>query len=292
MSIRGLRAVKAVVEHASFANGARALNLTSSAISMQISALEDALGARLFDRSHRPPRLTRAGEVVVRYAKSIVDQYDRMVMEAGTKTAHREYFRLGVIPTALMTSIPRTLIKLKRNHPNLVVSVTSSLSGHLQQMVDIGELDGALMHKPEQLDTRFVWRDVYEQTVVVLAPPGSTESEIGELLTKYPYIRFNRSAWIAPLIEARLSKLGFDPQAMAEVDSLEAIQKMVEMGMGIAIVPDDPNAAHSHSCRRVDFGSPPLRRRIGLLARQSGPRKRTREVIADALVYAFLGQTE
>src|SRR5690606_8919855 len=84
MSIRGLRALHAVANHASFADAAASLNVTPSAISMQISALEEALGTLLFDRSRRPPRMTRTGELVLRYAQTIVKDYDAMLAEVAT----------------------------------------------------------------------------------------------------------------------------------------------------------------------------------------------------------------
>lgn len=163
MSIRGLRALKAAAGHASFVNAAESLNLTPSAISMQISVLEEALGVALFDRRHRPPRLTRAGESVLRYAETILDQYDSMLAEVAKADAQRDYFRLGVIPTALLTIVPETLMDLRRTRPDLVVSVVTNLSGDLKRMVDSGEIDGALMHRPEGIESRFDWRDVHRR---------------------------------------------------------------------------------------------------------------------------------
>src|SRR5690606_36763209 len=131
----GLRALKAVSDHASFTNAAESLNLTPSAISMQISAFEESLGATLFDRSHRPPRLTRAGESVLRCAETIIERYDAMLAEVAKIDAQRDYFRLGVIPTALLTIVPEMLMDLRRAQPNLVVSVVTNLSGDLKRIV-------------------------------------------------------------------------------------------------------------------------------------------------------------
>jgi DNA-binding transcriptional LysR family regulator len=284
MSIRGLRALKAVTGHTSFANAAMSLNLTASAISMQISALEESLGVTLLDRRYRPPRLTRAGESVFRYAEVILEQYDSMLAEVASADAQRDYFRLGVIPTALLTIVPETLMDLRCTRPDLVVSVVTNLSGDLKRMTDSGEIDGALIHRPERIETRFDWRDVYKQTVMVLAPPQSTETDLAELFGRYPYIRFNRSAWIAPLIEARLTVLGISPDMTAEIESLEAIHKMVEMGFGVTVVPDIHIARSPKlNCRTLDFGTPPLHRTIGMLSRRSMFKKRARDMICHAL---------
>jgi DNA-binding transcriptional LysR family regulator len=284
MSIRGLRALKAVAEYCSFANASKALNVTPSALSMQISSLEAALGMTLFDRGHRPPRLTRAGEEVRRYAASIVDQYDGMLAQIAETSFQRDYFRLGVIPTALSGIGIELLVYLRANHPDLVVSVTTNLSGDLARMVVDGEVDGALMHMPTLIDAEFEWRDACKQSVVILAPPDSTETELNELFDSHPYIRFNRSAWIAPLIEERLDKLGISPNTAAEVESVEAIQKMVELGFGISAVPDTRTRKSTDGPYRIlDFGPDPIFRTIGVLSRKSLHKKRARDVICHAL---------
>ncbi|WP_099867537.1 LysR family transcriptional regulator [Pararhizobium haloflavum] len=282
MSVRGLRSLKAIIDHHSFANAARALNMTPSAISMQIVSLEQSLGVVLFDRRYRPPRLTRVGETVLHYARTIVDQHDTMVERLADVHSYRDYFRLSAVPTVLISIVTTTLMALKTAHPNLVVNVTSNLSGELENLVDIGEVDGALMHRPKRIDDRFDWRDVCRQQIAIVAPPDSTETDPAELFATYPYIRFNRSAWVAPLIEERLAMLGISPDTNAEIESLEAIHKMVELGFGISVLPDiRVRGMTPQPYRVVEFGEPAIYRRIGMLTRKSMHKKKSRDVICD-----------
>lgn len=282
VTIRAMRSLKAIVEHHSFANAARSLNMTPSAISMQIVSLEQSLGVVLFDRRYRPPRLTRVGETVLQYANVIVDQHERMVERLTEVHDHRDYFRLSAVPTVLISIVTTTLMELRRQHPQLVVNVTSNLSGAMVNLVDIGEIDGALMHRPSIIDERFDWREVAQQRIVIVAPPHSAETTPQELFANHPYIRFNRSAWVAPLIEERLSMLGISPETNAEIESMEAIHKMVELGFGISVLPDIRIKGMGQAPYRVlDFGKPDLFRRIGVLTRKSMSKKKARDIICD-----------
>jgi DNA-binding transcriptional LysR family regulator len=283
MSIRALRALRTVSDLRSFANAAKALNVSTSAISMQISALEEAMGVVLFDRGRRPPRLTHAGETVLRYAQPIVEQYDVMLAKVTETNSDRSYFRLGVIPTALLSIATETLINLRAEQPGLVVSVTSNLSGDLLRMVGSGEIDAALMHKPDMIDARFDWHHVCKQSLVIVCPPHCRQKNPEAVFAKYPYIRFNRSAWVAPMIEKRFSELGISPDTTAEVESLEAIHKMVGLGFGVSVVPDIRTRRSAKTAYNVlEFGTPVLFRTIGLLSRKSMFKRRGRAMICGA----------
>ncbi|MEO0823005.1 MAG: LysR family transcriptional regulator [Pseudomonadota bacterium] len=283
MSIRQFRALQAIGEHRSFARAADALNLTQSAISGQIATLEAALGATLFDRKRRPPALTRAGRIALRHAQAIVAEYDEMIDAVATVGADRGTFRLGAIPTVLTSLLPDGLIRLRAEHPGLVVSVVSGLSGDLLEMAASGEVDASLMHAPRALDTALEWREIARQRIVVLAPPGSTETDPAAVFAAHPYLRFNRRAWVAPLIEARLAALGIAPRTQTELQSIEAIYLMVGLGLGASILPDvGARAFAAEGLRILEFGSPPIHRSVGLVSRRDMIRRSARRVVGDA----------
>lgn len=273
----------ATSEHGSFAAAAKALNLTQSAVSMQVAALEETLGAKLFDRKRRPPRLTPAGEVVLQRARTIAAQYDDIFDALAAARPYRGTFRLGAIPTVLTNLLPAALIALRDAEAGLTVNVTSGLSGELMRLVEHGEIDAALMHKPNRIDPDFTWRDVTRQRVVIVAPPDSIEETAEEAFAAQPYIRFNRTAWVAQLIEERLEALGIAPNTSAEIQSIEAIHTMVGLGFGISVLPDVSfNSFIGTPLRIIEFGSPTVYRTIGLLSRAGLAKKNARRIIGDA----------
>jgi len=72
MDTRQLETLLAIVHHGGFTAAARALNITASAVSQQVVALEQELGTTLFDRSRRPPALTSKGAEMVRTARTML----------------------------------------------------------------------------------------------------------------------------------------------------------------------------------------------------------------------------
>lgn len=93
MSIRYLKTLLAIAEKGSFAAAARTVNLTQSAVSMQMKALEDDLGLSLFDRSRRPPVLTEAGKALVPRARQIVVSYENLGNFKGDYAIHHAVFQ-------------------------------------------------------------------------------------------------------------------------------------------------------------------------------------------------------
>ncbi len=289
MTIRQFQALKAIGEHRSFARAADALGITQSAISMQIAALEATLGASLFDRKRRPPELTRTGKIALRYAQAMIKQYDEMLDAIATVRAYRGEFRLGAIPTVLTSLLPAGLIRLRASNPELVVSVASGLSGDLLEMVASGEVDASLMHRPRTIDPLLEWHEIARQRIVVIAPSDSVEMTPQEVFAKHAYIRFNRRAWVAPLIERRLEQLGIAPKTQSELQSIEAIHQLVGLGLGAAILPDVRIAGFPvHGLRVLAFGEPPLHRDIGLLSRRDLTKKTARKTVVKAFAAAVL----
>lgn len=282
MSIEQCRAVQSIIEHGSFSGGARALGIAPSVISMRVSAFEDALGTPLFDRSTRPPRLTEAGRVVAEHARRIVHEYDSMQDTLSRDVAHGAAMRLGVIPTVVTNILPTALIRLRDMRPAPKVTVTSALSGEMIWAVDRGDLDAALVHQPASVREGHVWLEVASQKVVVVAPAGSSETDPAALLKAHPYIRFNRAAAVAPLIEARLEAMGIEPEPTAELQSIDAIRLLVSLGFGVSIIPLADEGAAAGGLRLVEFVEPPLYRRIGFYMRRSLSVRRHARVVVEA----------
>ncbi|MEQ8651883.1 MAG: LysR substrate-binding domain-containing protein [Kiloniellales bacterium] len=286
MSIKQIRAVRAIADHGSFAAAAKALNLAQSAISMQVTTFEESLGVQLFDRSHRPPQLTDAGRSVLDHARVILDEYDAMLDAVARGPTRSGMFRIGVIPTVLTTLLPSALIILRETAPRISVTVASDVSGDLMRAVDRGEVDAALIHEPDQLPEGFVWNEITRQEVMAIAPETAEEQDLPALLAAHPYIRFNRTARVAPLIEARLAKMGLDPLPIAELQSIEAIRLLVRLGFGVSILPSTGPAQPDEGLRRLSIGDPPLFRRIGLFMRKSLARRQVTQVVTAAFAKA------
>ncbi|MBK7705256.1 MAG: LysR family transcriptional regulator [Acidobacteria bacterium] len=95
MEIRQLKAFLAIAETKTFTAGARIMNVTQAAISMQIRQLEDEVGLQLFTRTPRRVILTEAGEYLLDRARRILREHDSAIAEI-SELAGAEYGRLRI----------------------------------------------------------------------------------------------------------------------------------------------------------------------------------------------------
>lgn len=287
MSIKQFKALVAASQYGSFSAAAEALHLTQSAVSMQVNALEQSLGTDLFDRSHRPLRLTESGQIVLSKAREILRHYDGIQDALAETQPYSGVFRLGAVPTTLTNILPRAVMLLTEREPRLTLNVISGLSGALAEQVRKGEIDAALISEPNNLHSELDWKAVTRQKIVIVAPPDSTEKSPQEVFHTHPYIRFNRGAWAAPLIESRLEEMGISMDTRAEIESIESICMMVAAGFGASIIPDTGmRVSFAPNVRVLEFGNPATFRTIGLLSRSDMQKENARTKIHSALTSA------
>ncbi|MDP4021264.1 LysR family transcriptional regulator [Methylobacterium sp. NEAU 140] len=291
MSLRALRTLHAIVRHGSFARAGEAVGLTQSAVSLQVKGLEDEFGAALFDRSRRLPRLTAAGTIVVERSRDVLALYDGIAAALGDEQALAGRLRLGAVQTALSGVLPEALAALSRSHPRVRVHVSAGLSVQLALRLAAGELDAAVTTEPVRPHPPdLTWTPLYEDRFWLLAPPGHGGEQPRALLTELPFIRFDSQTWAGRVIDRELRRMRLEVREEMVLDSLEAIVRMVERGLGVAIVPlsDDSLAGLRLTAR--PFGDPHLFRRIVLLERSDRSGGRLAAALAEAVTTIKAGR--
>lgn len=237
MSIRQLRTLLAIADHGTFGAAAEVMHLTQSAVSMQVRALEDELRGEIFDRSKRPPILNAYGRRLVERAREVVFLYDQMVGAASDAGDLSGTLSLGAVPTTFTGLVPKALAAVRLTHPNLQINVVTELSAPLVDLLHRGDIDAAVLTRPPMELKGLTWQTIAHEPLVVIAPSDARELSAYEILTTYPYIRFNRRAWVGRTIETALKENGIEVRVSMELDTLEAVSIMVYHGLGASIVP-------------------------------------------------------
>ncbi|GFO53717.1 transcriptional regulator [Geomonas sp. Red276] len=286
MSLRNLQILTAVARKGSFAAAADYLGLTQSAISLQVKNLEEELGVQLFERNGRSPKLNASGRLVVERAEEILSLYEGIKGELSPANRIGGVLTLGVVPTVLTGPLPSVLGRLRREHENLHVRLVSGLSADLFRKVEDGELDAALTTEPPfAVGPQYEWRPYDVESFFVAAPIGTEASHMEELFERFPFVRFDKTAWAGAMVNRQLMAQNIAPREVMEIDSLESVLRLVEEGLGIAVVPLNRKrllAAESHfSLTR--FGSPPLTRRVGMYQKGRHVRQLLTELILNEL---------
>lgn len=282
MELRPLRTLVSIADQGSFAAAAESLGLTQSAISLQVKALEETLGQRLFDRSHRPPQLTEHGQQLVVEARQILSLYDRIFVSNSDLLAGD--LVLGAVPTALGSIMPPALAALRTQHPQLAIQVVSGLSEELAAQLRAGNLDASLASEPQHLAEGLHARPIRQDPLVVIAPLDTKGKGDREVLEKNPFIQFSRRAWAGEQIDRALRERNIAVARAMEIDSLEAIIEMVRHRLGVSVVPlPFGRRPEALGLRALPFGNPPLTRALVLLERNDSPKRRLIAALGQAL---------
>jgi DNA-binding transcriptional LysR family regulator len=144
MNIRFLETVIRLAELRNFRLTAERMNITPAAISNRISAIEQELGTRLFNRDGRDVTLTTEGAYFVDAAREIVQLYDRLANDLRPSNAVEGSIRVGVLPAIAMTILPPILDILRTQFPRIRLSVRTNSSRELLRCLDQGEIDIAV----------------------------------------------------------------------------------------------------------------------------------------------------
>ena len=150
MEIRQLKAFLAIAEAKTFTAGARRVNVTQAAISMQIKQLEDEVGLPLFVRTPRRVIVTEAGEHLIGRARRILREHDTALAEiAELGGVEHGRLRIGSASAEFATQqLPHILQGLREKFPNSELGVTSGTSQTLIEKIQHGEIDIAFVSFP------------------------------------------------------------------------------------------------------------------------------------------------
>ena len=281
MDVKSLYTFIAVVDHGSFAQAAESLDLSASAISVQMRGLEADVDMRLFDRSRRPPVLTQEGRDFIERAREVI-----IIWEDLSHSLRRDNnsgkLRIGAVHTAVSTLLPAALRRLRESHPNLEMRLTTGLAHELDATLRAGLIDVALTTGTNEVAPGFVFRTISAQRLVVLAHAGAKGADFRELLQHNPYVRFSRQARVGEMVERALEHNGIQVQTVMEVDTQDGVLALVAAGLGVSVVPEHPKLQNPQF-RVMPLGDPAPLRLLGLMFDPTSPRRRFCELLCEEL---------
>lgn len=140
LDISVLRSFVVVAQTGGVTRAAGFLNLTQSAVSMQLKRLEELMGLTLLDRSNRRIALTSAGEQVLAYARRMVEINDEMFSRL-TEHEHQGEITLGVPHDIVYPVIPQVLQRFNAEYPMVQVKLNSLYTSRLKELFERGTCD-------------------------------------------------------------------------------------------------------------------------------------------------------
>ena len=268
--LRELKTFIAVTRHGTFAAAGMHIGLTQSAVSAQMRNLEQALGIRLFDRTGRQAILNAAGLRALPMAREMLDTFSRMALMEDV-SEYRGELKIGAVATVQTGLLPAALVRLREQAPLLEPKLVPGVSLNLLSQVDAGEVDLAILIKPPfELPKELHAQVIRREPFVLIVPPELPGDDPLTLLAEQPLVRYDRSSFGGRLVTRFLREQRIDVRVALELDELEAIVKMVEHGLGVALMPKAGLwLDYGANVRIVPLGQYTFHRELVLLQRHS-----------------------
>jgi DNA-binding transcriptional LysR family regulator len=246
MDLEMLRTFLAVVRLQGMRPAAEALHVTQPAVSARIRELERTLEVRLFERRGRKLLLTTAGQVLLEESRNLLAAADSIQKRlAPLRGQQRGTLRLATIDAVSIYLLPEVYLEYRRAHPEieLLVQVVDSrrvLGALVQGDVDLGFLalpEGDRVPREPQLE----FLPFYEDVMVCVASPshelvGRPRPTLAALASQ-PLVLYSRGSHTRTCLDREFRAHGLVPQVAMETESPEAMKRLAEVGLGLAILP-------------------------------------------------------
>ncbi len=293
MELGQLEAFIQVASHRSFSKAAEILFLTQPSVTARIQALEKELGEELFERTGRSVRLTDAGSAFLPYADRVLKdvQEGRDALDA---LRHGDFgsLRIGSALTISTYVLPKILKTFRARYPGVEVSIRTGRSDQVLEMLLSDEAQVGIVRALVHPDIETV--HLYDDEVALVTDPGhpfakERSANIAEV-GKQPLIFFDKGSSYYGLAHGFFRDAGIVPRHALELDSMEATKKMVEEGLGIAVLPkvSVERELKLGLLTEVEItGVPRIKRQIALIYRRNRKHARTVGAFIEVLQHMY-----
>ncbi len=232
-----------VAETKSFSKASEIIHLTQPAVSLQIQALEEIYGTRLFDRSNNTVVLTRAGTLLYKYAREILSLYSSAEKEIGEITGLvKGNLSVGASTTIANCLLPSVIVDFRKKYPKIKVNLNVGNTKGVIEFLNSGTIDIGLVEGEVQRQKIVVEKFLTDELVLIMSPdhPWAKRRDLSiSEITQEPFIVREEGSGTRQMIEKNLEKQGISPldlKVSLVLGSTEAIKSAVEDGMGVSII--------------------------------------------------------
>ncbi|MFD5017804.1 selenium metabolism-associated LysR family transcriptional regulator [Paenibacillus sp. NPDC058367] len=243
MNFHQLHIFYTVLERGSFSAAAQTLHMTQPAVTMQVQALEDYFGTKLFNRSTKKIMLTEAGHTLMPYALRSI-QLMRETDQAMSAFTHmlEGRLQLGASLTIGEYVLPRLLGPFGKQYPNIsimmkVMNTSQIMEEILKHQLNFGLIEASVTH-PDMVIEQVMGDEL--KLIVPHDHPLAEQQEVTlEEVLQHPFVLREQGSGTRRVMEEQLFSKGLDPGSMKivmELGSTGAVKSAVEAGLGVTII--------------------------------------------------------
>jgi DNA-binding transcriptional LysR family regulator len=240
MDINQLEVFLGVAQEKSFSRAAKALNRTQPAVSQAIRRLEVELGEPLFDRSSKDGTLTSAGRVLLDFAQQMMNlRHHAHTAIRELRDLHRGKLSLSANEYTVMGLLPLIPI-FRTRHPHIKIEVKRSLASRIPSEILGRDIEiGVVTFKPTDAAISSIPVSMDELALIVAPdhPLASRATVSVRDLGAETFVAHNVASPYRERVVKTFEKYRTPLNISLEMPTLEAIKRMVESGLGVALVP-------------------------------------------------------
>ncbi len=242
MELRQLITFRTVASTLNFSRAAEALNYVPSNITMQIKALEEELGVRLFDRLGKQLVLTASGEHFLTHVQSILEKLDEARSSVHNHDQLTGTITISANEVLCAYRLPAVFQLFRSRHPRVRLIFRSVPNQEIKQTLFDGAADIVFMLDETILSTGLIVEPLLEETFRLFVAP---DHPLAKLAVLQP-IDFNQEVFLVnekgcpyrTMFDRSFEKKGIDNLTYLEFQNAEAIKHCAITGMGIAFLPE------------------------------------------------------
>lgn len=234
-----------VAETGSFTRAGSKAQLTQSAMTRRMAAMENKLGIPLFERTTRRVRLTSAGRDLLTRVEPILARTIEITAAFATRHGLRPpELSIGVGRSIGLAHLPGFFFAFQKTSPEVLLNISQRDSQEILRGVEAGDFDAGLVCPPPSLPRGLVATHRFSDDFLIIVPPGFPRPD-GPLSPKTAWKLLRGERWLSikqtsntgQALNAWLKKQTWSISPSMELDSFDLIVNLVSLGMGVAMVP-------------------------------------------------------
>ena len=228
-----------VARHTSFSRAAERRFRTQPAISSQIRALEEEVGARLFDRSGGKVALTGAGKIFQQYAEQTLEARKTMLVTvAEMERVPRGEIVVGANEGTCLHILPEVFAEFKKLYPEVGVQISRLERAKILESIIDNSVDFGVVSIPVD-DKRLTVVTIHRDELVIIVPPkhplaSANKGSIADV-AQYPLL-LPKVGRTRDSLENLFHERGLKPKVAMELDSSELLKRFVAANVGVGFI--------------------------------------------------------
>lgn len=242
MHLESLKVFCDVVETRSFSTAASQNFVTQSAVSQQIRALEEKYGRRLLERTRGNVQLTPAGEVLYQASKEIVQRWQDVEAQLhALANVVSGTVRVATVHSVGLYELSGQIKRYLKAHPQVNLRLEYCRANRIYEDVLKGTTDLGVVAYPARRPQLAIL-PFREDRLVLVCPPGHELARHRQVsirrLSGQPLVGFERDIPTRKETDRLLRRYGVEAHYAMELDNIETIKRVVEIGTGVAVLPE------------------------------------------------------